>query len=147
VVNKKTALIVGSMLAVVLCCVITAGVGIYSFLNNPEIKKGLEVAGEEMGAMLDLRQKMLQEYSCEDVGIQIMNGSSLNVSLINSEFNDLPNSEQADSAIEVAQFVKDNYTGKAALTRIVIIFVKNNRVGPLNTNQTISFPFGLSELQ
>ena len=145
--NRKTTLIVGAVLAVALCCVISAGIGIYSFLNNPEIKKGLEVAGEEMGAMFELREKMLQEYSCEDVGVQIMNGSSLNVSLINSEFNDLPNSQQADSALGVAQFVKDNYTGKAALTRIVIIFVKNNRVGPLNTNQSISFPFELSELK
>lgn len=145
--NKKTILIAGSMLGMVLCCVAIAGWGIYSFLNNPEVKKGLEVAGEEMGAMVDLRQKVLQKYSCEDVGIQIMNGSSLNVSLINSEFNDLSNSQQTDSALDIAQFVKDNYTGKATLIRIVIIFVKNSRVGPLNANQFMSFPFELSELR
>ena len=145
--NRKTLLIIGSMLGVLLCCVVIAGWGVYSFLNNPEVKKGLEVAGEEMGAMVDLQQKVLQKYSCEDVGVQIMNGSSLNVSLINSEFNDMPSSQQADSALGVAQFVKDNYTGKATLTRIVITFVKNSRVGPLNANQFMSFPFELSELK
>jgi hypothetical protein len=145
--NRKTILIVGSILGVVLCCAAIAVWGIYSLLNNPAVKEGLEIAGDEMDAMFDLRQKILQEYSCKDVGIQIRNGNGLIVSLINSEFNEGSYSQQAENARDVAQFVKDNYTGKAALTHIGITFVKSNQVGPLNTNRTVSFVFELSELQ
>lgn len=145
--NRKTVLIVGSILGVLLCCGAVAAWGVYSLANNPSVKKGLEVAGEELQAMMDLREKIRQTYTCEDVGVQIMNGSTLNISLINSEFNDLSTSEQADKAREVAKFVKANYTGKANIIRIVIIFVRNTRVGPVNTNSSFSYPFEISELE
>lgn len=145
--NRKVMLIAGSVLGILLCCGALAIWGIYSLANNPTIKEGLEIAGDELEAMMELRQKIAQTYTCEDVGVQIMNGNTLNISLINSEFDDLSQSQQADSAREVAQFVKDNYTGKAEIVRIVITFVKNAKVGPLNTNRTFSYPFEISELK
>lgn len=145
--NRKVLLIVGSILGLLLCCSAVAVWGIYSLANNPSVKEGLQVAGEELEAMMELRQKVAQTYSCEDVGIQIMNGNTLNVSLINSKFNELSQSQQADSARDVAKFVKDNYTGQAEIVRIVITFVKNTKVGPVNTNQTYSYPFEVAELE
>jgi hypothetical protein len=145
--NRKTILIVGSILGVLLCCGAIAAWGIYSLANNPSVKKGLELAGDELQAMMDLREKIRQTYVCEDVGVQIMNGNTLNISLINSEFNDLSTSEQADKARQVAKFVKTNYTGNANIVGIVIIFVQNTRVGPVNTNSSFSYPFEVSDLE
>jgi hypothetical protein len=145
--NRKTILIIGSILGVLLCCAAIAVWGIYSFVNNPSVKEGFQIAGDELQAMLELRQKVAQTYPCEEVGIQIMNGNTLNVSLVNSQFNDLSTAEQADKAREVAKFVKTNYTGKANVVRIVIIFVKNAKVGPVNTNSSFSYPFDISELE
>ncbi len=145
--NRKTFLIVGSILGVLLCCGAVAAWGIYSLANNPSVKKGLEVAGDELQAMMQLREEIRQTCTCEDVGVQIMNGNTLNISLINSEFNDLSTSEQGDKAREVAKFVKANYTGNANIVRIVIIFVQNTKVGPVNTNSSFSYPFEVSELE
>jgi hypothetical protein len=145
--NRKVLLIVGSILGLLLCCGAVAVWGIYSLANNPAIKEGLEIAGDEFEAMLDLHLKIAETYACEDVSIQFMNGNTLNVSLINSKFNELSQSQQADSARDVAKFVKDNYTGQAEIVRIVIVFVKNTKVGPVNTNQTYNYPFEVAELE
>ncbi len=145
--NRKTILIMGSILGVLLCCGAIAAWGIYSFAKNPTVKEGIKAAGNELQAMMGLREKILQSYTCEDAGIQIMNGNTLNISLINSEFNDLPMSQQAEKAREIAKFVKANYTGKAQIVRIVIILVANTKVGPVNTNRFFSYPFNVSELQ
>lgn len=145
--SRKTTLIVGSILGIVLCCGALATWGIYSLANNPSVKEGIKGAGNELTAMLVLREKIRQTYPCEDVGVQIMNGKALNISLINSKFNDLAGPEQAEKALEVAKFVKANYTGKAQITHIAITFVANTKVGPVNANRTFSYPFEVSELE
>ena len=145
--NRKTILIAGSILGVLLCCGTVAAWGIYSLANNPSVKKGFQVAGEEFQAMVDLQQKIRQTYNCNNVGVQIMNGNTLNISLINSEFNNLSGSEQAEQAREVAKFVKTNYKGKAEITHIVITFTQSIKAGPVNTNSSFSYPFEVSELE
>lgn len=145
--KRKTWLIAGSVLGILICVGAAVGWGVYSLMNNPSVKKGLETAGVEFKAMVDMQQKLAQTYSCQNVGVQIMNGDTLNISLVNSEFNDLPSSQQTDKARDVAQFVKDNYKGQAKIVRIVITFAKNTRVGPVNTNLTFSYPFDVSELE
>ncbi|HEX2996203.1 MAG TPA: hypothetical protein VHP14_15360 [Anaerolineales bacterium] len=145
--KRKTWLIAGAVLGILLCVGVAVGWGVYSLMNNPSVKKGLEAAGVEFEAMLDLQLKIAETYTCEDLSIQIMNGNTLNVSLINSGFNELSPSQQVNSAREVAQFVKENYTGNIEFDRIVIIFVKNAKTGPLNTNQSFSYPFEVSELE
>ena len=142
--NRKTILIAASIFSII-CCGGLAIWGIYSLVNNSTVKDALQQAGNEFSAMFDLRQKLGQTYQCEEVSVQLMNGNTLNISFINSEFNKLSASQQAKSAEEVAKFVKANYTGKAKVKRIVIIFVENMNLGPLNTNRSSSYPFDVEE--
>ena len=146
-VNKKTVITLGSCLVVIICVGVIVAWGTYQVLNIPSVRKGLQTAGGEFNAMLQLREQILERYQCKDAGVQLMNGNTLNISLINSEFNELSSSEQSASAYEIALFIKDNYIGKAGITHIVIAFVQNNRIGPLNTNWTSTYPFDVSELK
>src|SRR5574339_957303 len=102
--NRKTFLIAALFLAMI-CCGSLGVLGMYSLLNHPAVKEGLQQGSNEFLAMLDLQQKLRQKYQC-DVGVQIMNGKILNISLINSEFNNLSGSQQAKKAEEVARFVR-----------------------------------------
>jgi len=145
--NRKTILIISSILGVIICCGAVAVWGIYSLLSNPKVKESINVAGEEMGAMLSLQQQIIKTYPCEDAGVQLTNGNSLNISLVNSEFNDLSQSQQSDKAREIAIFVKDNYTGNADITRIVINFVLSKKVGPMSTSNSFSYIFNVSDLE
>jgi hypothetical protein len=145
--KRKTLLTIGSILGILICFGVILAWGIYSILNTPTIKAGLEKAGSEFSAMVDLQQKVAQTYQSGTVSVQIMNGNALNVSLVNSKFNDMTKTQQAERAHEIALFVKDNYTGKAKIEQITITFVKNNQVGPINTNWTYSYPFDVSELK
>ncbi len=145
--NRKTILIIGSILGVLLCCGAVAAWGIYSLVKNPTIKDGIKAVGNELQAMMELQRKIRETYPCESVEIQIMNGNTLNISLVNSKFNDLAEPERAEKALEVAKFVKENYTGKAHIIRIMITFVENTKVGPVNANSTSSYPFDISELE
>ena len=145
--NKKTITLLTSVLGIVVCCTGIAIWGIYSLVSNPTVKEGLKQAGDEFNAMADLRKKVHDTYASEDVGVQLMNGTVLNVSLINSEFDQLSTAQQNDRAREIAQFVKANYTGKARITGIVISFVAKTQAGPLNTHSSSSYPFDLSDLK
>jgi hypothetical protein len=145
--NKKTIITLGFILAMIICISGSVAWGTYQVLNIPSVKKGLQTAGGEFNAMFQLRKQILETYQCQDVGVQLMNGDTLNISLINSEFNSLSSSGQSASAYEIASFIKDKYTGKAEITRIVITFVENNRIGPLNTNWSSSYSFTMSDLE
>ncbi len=146
--NRQAMVIIGSILGVLLCCCeALAAWGMYSFAKNPSVKKGIDLAGNEFKVLMELQETIRQTYGCEDVLFEFVNGNTFNISLIDSELNDLPAPKQAEKALEVAKFVKENYTGVAPVTRIVIIFVRSTKVGPVNANNTSSYPFEISELE
>jgi hypothetical protein len=145
--NRKTILTIVSILGLLSCLGVILAWGIYSILNTPTIKAGLDKAGSEFRAMVELQQKVAQTYQSGSVSVQIMNNKALNVSLVNSKFNKMSEAQQAEHAHEIALFVQDNYTGKAKIERVTITFVKNNQVGPISTNWSASYPFDVSELK
>ena len=145
--NRKTILTIGFILGLISCLGVILAWGVYSILNTPTIKAGLDKAGSEFRAMVELQQKVGQTYQSGGVNVQIMNNNALNVSLVNSKFNELSEAQQAERAYEIALFVQDNYTGNAKIERITITFIKNSQVGPLSTNWSASYPFDVSELK
>lgn len=143
--NRKKILIATFILGILGCGGLT-GLGILRLVNNPAIKGAFQQAGHEFTAMFELQQKVSQTYSCESTSVQLMNGNRLNISLVNSAFNDLSPAQQATKAQEIARFVRSNYTGNARLIRIVIVFVQSRKVGFLNTNWSASYPFEVEQL-
>jgi hypothetical protein len=146
--TQKTKIIIGTIILLIMLCAILVSIwGVYAIWNNPTVRESVESAKSEFSAMVDLREKTLATYPCQDAGVQIMNGTTLNITLINSEYSNLSYSEQAEKAEEIASFVKNNYSGSINILRIGITFTESAQTGPINTNRFNSFSFDVSELK
>ena len=113
---------------------------IFSFLACQDMFKG-------MGEMMVLQQKLAKEFSTQNVGIKITNGAHLDVTFQNSQIAKLPKFEQESKARQIALFVRDNYERWRNLSTISVVFIQQNRYGPLSVTKTqAAFSFKPSEL-
>ena len=113
---------------------------IFSFVACQDMFKG-------MGEMMVLRQKLAKEFSTQNVGIKITNGAHLDVTFQNSQIAKLPKFEQESKARQIALFVRDNYERWRNLSTISVVFIQQNRYGPLSVTKTqAAFSFKPSEL-
>ncbi|MFN8010009.1 MAG: hypothetical protein U0P81_01260 [Holophagaceae bacterium] len=102
---------------------------------------------ESFSSMMVLKQGVIEKYRAEDSSIQIFNGKSLIVSIINSPFNDLDESTQKEKAKEIAIWVKGQYKESGSLDSIVITFVRHKSyLLVFNANQARSYRFKMTEL-
>lgn len=100
-----------------------------------------------MGEMMALQQKLSQEFGTQNVGIKITNGTHLGVTFQNSEIANLPKFEQESKARQIALFVRDNYEPWKNLSKISVLFIQQNRYGPVSVTKTqAAFSFKPSEL-
>lgn len=101
-----------------------------------------------MGEMMVLQQKLAQEFSTQDIGVNLSNGTHLSVSFHGSQFAELPESEQEVKAREIALFVRDHFEGFQKLSSIAVAFIQQNRYGPVSVTKTRGvFSFKPSELE
>lgn len=100
-----------------------------------------------MGEMMALQQKLAKEFNTQNVGIKITNGTHLGVTFQNSEIANLPKFEQETKARQIASFVRDNYEPWKNLSTISVLFIQQNRYGPVSVTKTqAAFSFKPSEL-
>ena len=100
-----------------------------------------------MGEMMALQQKLVKEFGTQNVGIKITNGTHLGVTFQNSEIANLPKFEQESKARQIALFVRDNYEPWKNLSKISVLFIQQNRYGPVSVTKTqAAFSFKPSEL-
>jgi len=100
-----------------------------------------------MGEMMALQQKLAKEFGTQNVGIKITNGTHLGVTFQNSEIANLPKFEQESKARRVATFVRDHYERWRNLSTISVVFIQQNRYGPVSVTKTQAvFSFKPSEL-
>ena len=100
-----------------------------------------------MGEMMALQQKLVKEFGTQNVGIKITNGTHLGVTFQNSEIANLPKFEQELKARQIALFVRDNYEPWKNLSTISVLFIQQNRYGPVSVTKTqAAFSFKPSEL-
>ena len=100
-----------------------------------------------MGEMMALQQKLAKEFNTENVGIKITNGTHLGVTFQNSQIANLPKSEQQSKARQIASFVRDHYDAWRNLSTISVVFIQQNRYGPVSVTKThAAFSFKPSEL-
>jgi hypothetical protein len=101
-----------------------------------------------MSAMMALQQKLAKEFNTQNIGIKITNGTHLGVTLQNSQMANLPKSEQASKARQIALFVRDHYDAWRNLSTISVVFIQQDRYGPVSVTKTqAAFSFKPSELE
>ena len=100
-----------------------------------------------MGDMVALQQKLAEEFNTRNIGIKITNRAHLGVTFQNSQIEKLPKSEQQSKARQIALFIRDNYGGYRNLSTISVVFIEQNRYGPVSVTKTQgAFSFKTSEL-
>ena len=101
-----------------------------------------------MGEMMVLQQKLTQEFNTQNIGVNLSNGTHLSLTFHNSEFAELPESEQGFKAREIALFVRDHYEGFGKLSSVSVVFIQQNQYGPVSVKKTQGvFSFKPSELE
>jgi hypothetical protein len=102
---------------------------------------------ETLSEMQDLQRTVSQRYQNEGVGINLMNGTVLDIALVNSSYNGLDQQAQRQIAKEIASWVNTQYKGNHKLSNIVITFVNHKSYFfVINVNETRSYNYKISEL-
>jgi len=127
----------GSVISAIMLCVVVT----FAFPACQDMFKG-------MGEMMVLQQKLAQEFNTQNIGVKLSNGTHLSVTFQGSQFAELPESEQALKAREIALFVRDHYEGSGKLSTISVIFAERNQYGAVSVTKTQGvFSFKPSELK
>ena len=101
-----------------------------------------------MGEMMVLQQKLAQEFNTKSIDVNLKNGTHLNVTFHDALFAELPESEQAFKAREIALFVRDHYEGYGKLSSVSVAFIQQNQYGPVSVTRNRGvFSFAPSELE
>ena len=94
----------------------------------------------DLAALSTLQHGLVARFNEPRISINLNNHEYLSVAFVNSKLAELPDSERATLAKEVAQFVRDHYSGYASLTRITVGFRQEMKVGIVSYNAT-KFPY------
>ena len=101
-----------------------------------------------MGEMMVLQQKLAQEFNTQNISVNLSNGKHLSLTFHNTLFAELPESEQAFKAREIALFVQDHYEGYGKLSSVSVAFIQQNQYGPVSVTKSQGvFSFEPSELE
>ena len=131
---------VGNMAIFTVSALIVWSVVMLSLLACQDMFTGMK----EMEA---LQQKLAEEFNTQNIGIKITNRTHLGVTFRNSQIEKLPKSEQESKARQIAVFIRDNYGGYRNLSTISVVFIEQNRYGPVSvTKPQGAFSFKTSEL-
>lgn len=106
--------------------------------NLADLKRGL-------AGVRSLRSEIVSRFGEPRVYVNVANGTVLTLMFANSRFAALPPIVQADTALEVALFVRRHYNGYSNLKEIRIGFLSQVGIGPLMMSKSTvpySFPTG-----
>lgn len=145
--RKTLTIIVSLAIAIIVGCGLISAYAIYWALNNPRINETLRTLGAAMQEMAELQPLILEEYPAEGLEVQIQNGNTLVIRLINSEANDFSQREQQERAREIALFARNHFGAMEGISAIQVTFVRHREVLGLFTTQEWSYTFEVSELQ
>ncbi len=110
-------------------------------------REGKVAAGGELGELLSLREGTAQAFHTSGATVNIKGGQFLTVTLLHPPAWELSDSEQRDFARQVAQYVRDTYTGYERLESVSIRFAKVVGEGPMDfTISTRPYSFTRHEL-
>lgn len=101
----------------------------------------------DLAALSTLQHGLAARFNEPRISINLNNHQYLSVAFVNSKLAELPDSERATLAKEVAQFVRDHYSGYASLRSITVGFRQEMKIGIVSYNATKSpYTFATAEL-
>ncbi|MBI5878985.1 MAG: hypothetical protein HZB53_15145 [Chloroflexi bacterium] len=146
--NRKILAIVLGVCAILTCGGIACAAALgWQLANNPDWRSAFEQFQGDMASMIELQQRVTQEYGAQAVSVNLMNSRVLVVTLINSPFSGLPDAEQRAKAREIAGFVNARFTGKSRIETIRISFAEQAQIGPVSTNQFRAYDIDVRDLR
>jgi len=117
-------------------------VALAALLACAVVRCGME---QSLRDIFTLQQGLTQKYH-EAPSISVT-GSVLTVTFQNSERASLPEDDRAAMAHEVAEFVRDHYSGYGQLTRVQVGFVTSHQYGPVSTSRSeVPYSYAVQDL-
>ena len=126
--NRKSILILLSIISIALLCSLASGVATYALPKNPLTGKEIKTIGSQLADMPALQSRLMKAYP-SDYWVKVTNGHFLGIDLINSGLLDLSELERQAKAKEIAIFVKDNYGSMHTIDTITITFTERIDAG------------------
>ncbi len=145
--SRNTWIVIAVVVAVLVLCPTVTAAAAYFALNNPDVKQFVQGAADAFGDMVALQQEVAAEYPAEAVQIQIQNGDTLGVGLVNSQWGKADKDEQARTAEDIARFVVAHYAGIDAVTRVEVTFTQQAEALGVNVNTSHTYVFDVSDLK
>lgn len=145
--SRRTWIVVAVVVAVLVLCPTVTAAAAYIALNNPDVKQFFQGAADAFGDMVALQQEVAAEYPAQAVQIQIQNGDTLGVGLVNSQWGKADEDDQARTAEDIARFVVAHYAGVDAITRIQVTFTQQAEAFGVNVNTSHTYVFDVSALK
>jgi hypothetical protein len=101
----------------------------------------------DLAALSSLQHGLVARFNEAGISINLHNHQNLSVVFVNSKLAELPDSERAATAREVAQFVRDHYSGYRSLTSIAVGFRQAMKVGMVSFSATkLSYTYSTADL-
>jgi hypothetical protein len=101
-----------------------------------------------VGEIQAVQQAVQQKLGKDIIGVTLMNGTSLNVNLVNSPLKTLPQTKKQAKAAEIARVAYDSYTNRSHLKNVRVTFavVATTLVVVTTNDSSDTFTFDGSEL-
>ncbi len=145
--SRKTWTMIALAATILVTCPILAATATYVVLDIPGVKEFMAGAADTFGDMVALQQEVAEEYPAEAVQIQIQNGDTLGVELVNSPWGKGGENEQARVAEDIARFVVTHYAGIEAVTYVQVAFTQQAQVVGVNVTNSHTYVFEVSSLK
>jgi hypothetical protein len=89
-----------------------------------------------MKGMLSLQKGLVTEFQWGQIGVNINNGSYLTVTFQNAPFASESPEQRSVICRRAAEYVRDHYSGYAALSTVAVAFASRQDYGPLNVTHS-----------
>jgi hypothetical protein len=102
-----------------------------------------------IGELQQVQQDVKKASGTDNVTVNLNNGTSLSVGLLNSSLGTLPSDQKKAKALEVAQIAYRSYPQRAKLDEVSVAYIVHRTyLGVFNyTDSRDAFNFATSELQ
>src|SRR5688572_25254521 len=90
----------------------------------------------ESGNLGAVQQELVRQYGTPNVGTNLSNTGQLTVVFQNTPLTELDPTRQQAVALEVAEYIRDHYSGYAKLKGVGVAFGTSRRSGPIVVSNT-----------
>jgi len=132
---------------IIFICLGAGAVALYRALIAANFGQTVKDTAAQFDQMFALRTSIQEEFEAEDVGIQVLNGNVLVITLTNTPYMDSPTAHQRETALEIARFAHDSFEGASQIETYQVSFVKQRTILGFTAFGRLNFQFTESDLE